>query len=86
MALTQALAAAKPILSTRNGVERVVPEHLLFLADEHTASSLFSALESLQQSIEGPERLVEGRKYVKDNYSEEVMRQRYTNLYGIEAA
>ncbi|WP_152206763.1 glycosyltransferase family 4 protein [Marinobacter changyiensis] len=89
LALTQALAAAKPILSTRNGVERVVPEHLLFLADEHTAGSLFTALETLQkstQSTEGSERLVEGRKYVKDNYSEDVMRERYTNLYEIGAA
>jgi glycosyltransferase involved in cell wall biosynthesis len=89
LALTQALAAAKPILSTRNGVEHVVPEHLLFLAEEHAAASLFAALETLQQStqsMEGSERLVEGRKYVKDNYSEEVMRQRYTNLYEIGAA
>ncbi|MEX0604295.1 MAG: glycosyltransferase family 4 protein [Marinobacter sp.] len=87
LALTQALAAAKPILSTRNGVERVVPEHLLFLAEEHTATSLFSALETLQQSTqstEGSNRLVEGRKYVKDNYSEDVMRERYTTLYGFE--
>ena len=92
LALTQALAAAKPILSTRNGVERVVPEHLLFLAKEHTATSLFTALEVLLQNIEskesteGTERLIEGRKFVKDNYSEDVMRQRYTNLYEIGAA
>tara|TARA_R110002074_G_scaffold336300_1_gene506757 strand:- start:3089 stop:4204 length:1116 start_codon:yes stop_codon:yes gene_type:complete len=89
LALTQALAAAKPILSTRNGVEHVVPEHLLFLAKEHTAESLFTALEVLLQSTEskeGSERLVEGRKFVKDNYSEDVMRQRYTNLYEIGAA
>lgn len=84
LALTQALAAAKPILSTRNGVERVVPEHLLFLAEEHTEASLFTALQSLQQSTDskdGSARLLEGRKYVKDNYSEDVMRERYTNLY-----
>lgn len=89
LALTQALAAAKPILSTRSGVENVVPEHLLFLAEEHTAASLFTALETLQQSTqstEGSDRLVEGREYVKDNYSEEVMRQRYTRLYEIGAA
>lgn len=89
LALTQALAAAKPILSTRNGVERVVPEHLMFLADQHTAASLFTALESLEQSAqsaEGSERLVEGRKYVNDYYSEDVMRQRYTNLYEIGVA
>lgn len=88
LALTQALAAAKPILSTRSGVERVVPEHLLFLAQEHSAASLFSALETLQkstQTTEGLERLVEGRNYVKDNYSEDVMRQRYINLYRIGA-
>ncbi|PTB91473.1 hypothetical protein C9993_12210, partial [Marinobacter sp. Z-F4-2] len=44
LALTQALAAAKPILTTPNGVERLVPRHLLFLAKEHTAESLFVAL------------------------------------------
>ncbi len=86
LALTQALAAARPILSTRNGVERVVPEHLLFLAEEHTAASLYAALERLQQSTVSAELLVKGRKYVKDNYSEDVMRQRYTNLYEIEEA
>ncbi|GGE61535.1 capsular polysaccharide biosynthesis protein [Streptosporangium jomthongense] len=92
LALTQALAAAKPILSTRNGVERVVPEHLLFLAHEHTAASLFAALEELLRSSEtaaiagASERLVAGRKFVKDNYSEDVMRQRYINLYEIGAA
>lgn len=89
LALTQALAAAKPILSTRNGVEKVVPEHLLFLAEEHTAVSLFTALETLQQSMqsaEGSEHLVEGRQFVKDNYSEDIMRQRYTNLYEIGVA
>ncbi|HEA52677.1 hypothetical protein LCGC14_0700340 [marine sediment metagenome] len=89
LALTQALAAAKPILSTRNGVERVVPEHLLFLANEHSAESLFTAVEILllsAKSAEGSDRLVEGRKFVKDNYSEDVMRQRYSNLYELGAA
>jgi glycosyltransferase involved in cell wall biosynthesis len=86
LALTQALAAARPILTTRNGVERVVPEQLLFLAEEHTAASLVAALDRLQQSTQSMELLVEGRKYVKDNYSEDVMRQRYTDLYEIEEA
>lgn len=86
LALTQALAAAKPILTTRNGVERVAPEPLLFLAGEHTAASLAAALEKLQKSTHGKELLIEGRKYVKDNYSEDVMRQRYTDLYEIEVA
>ena len=88
LALTQALAAAKPILSTCNGVECVVPEQLLFLSEEHTAASLVAALDKLKQSAqsdEGTGRLVEGRQYVKDNYSEDVMCQRYTDLYRVRA-
>lgn len=81
LALTQALAAGKPVVSTRNGIEKIVPEELMFLADEHTAQSLTHGRSRLWQTEKLPELLKRGRSYVRDNYSLNAMFGRYFRLY-----
>lgn len=81
LALTQALAAGKPVISTRNGIEKIVPEELMFLADDHTAQALTSGRSRLWSTKALPELLARGREYVRDHYSLNAMFGRYFRLY-----
>lgn len=81
LALTQALAAGKPVISTRNGVEKVIPEALMFLAKEHTVEALSQAQTRLQETTQLTGLLSKGREFVRDNYSLDAMFSRYLRLY-----
>ena len=81
LALTQALAAGKPIISTRNGIEKIVPEELIFLADEHTPASLARGLYKLADTEGAQELAALGREYVREKYSLNAMLSRYFRLY-----
>lgn len=81
LALTQALAAGKPVVSTRNGVEKIVPEEFLFLAEDHTPQALNESRSRLWQTDRLPDLLARGREYVRDNYSLNAMFGRYFRLY-----
>lgn len=81
LALTQALAAGKPVISTRNGIEKIVPEELMFLAEEHTPEALAKGRSRLGSAEALPELLDRGREYVRENYSLKAMFTRYFRLY-----
>ncbi|WP_148862572.1 glycosyltransferase family 4 protein [Marinobacter fonticola] len=82
LALTQALAAGKPVLSTRNGIEKIVPEKLIYLSDEHSPESLSDAGTRLQKTDQLPELLSKAREFVREHYSLDAMFTRYFSLYG----
>lgn len=82
LALTQALAAGKPVLSTRNGIEKIVPETLLFLSSEHTPEALSEAGARLQETEQLPDLLSNARAFVKEHYSLDAMFTHYLSLYG----
>lgn len=81
LALTQALAAGKPVLSTRNGIENVVPENLIFLADEHTPEALAEAGDRLREKKQLPLLLLDAREFVREHFSLNAMSARYLSLY-----
>ncbi|SNB55487.1 Glycosyltransferase involved in cell wall bisynthesis [Marinobacter sp. es.042] len=81
LALTQALSAGKPVISTRNGIEKLVPEDLVFLAKEDTPEALAESKNVLLGTEQLNELLARGRKYVRENYSLSVMFARYFQLY-----
>lgn len=81
LALTQALSAGKPVISTRNGIEKVVPEDLIFLTKEHTPEALKASLSKLNEEQNLTELLERGREYVRANYSLSAMFRRYFQLY-----
>lgn len=83
LALTQAMAAGKPVLSTRSGVEKVIPEMFLFLSDSHTPQGLSVALTNLEQTDRFSELLLEARQFVSSSYSQKTMFERYLNLYEV---
>ncbi|BES71692.1 hypothetical protein RE428_27100 [Marinobacter nanhaiticus D15-8W] len=82
LALTQALAAGKPVLSTKNGVEKIIPEPLIFLSGEHSPEALSEAGNRLQEADRLPELLTQARAFVRENYSLDAMFTRYIELYG----
>lgn len=81
LALTQALAAGKPVISTRNGIEKIVPEEFMFLADEHSPESLVKSLHRLGDTERLQDLVARGRAYVSENYNLNVMLSRYFRLY-----
>lgn len=83
LALTQALAAGKPVVSTRSGVEKVIPESLMFLAEEHTVESLSSAHVRLVKTEQLASLLDQGREFVRNHYSLDAMFTRYLSLYKV---
>ncbi|AZR42803.1 glycosyltransferase family 4 protein [Marinobacter salarius] len=83
LALTQALAAGLPVISTRNGVEKIVPEEFMFLAHDQTPESLEVARTKLLITEDLNKIRVKARVYVLNHYSLDSMFSRYFQLYEV---
>lgn len=86
LALTQAMAAGKPILTTPSGVEEIVKNgETAFISKQHTAESLFSCFSEMQNvSASKLEVIVnQSRLLAQEKYSLSAMCQNYFELYSI---
>ncbi|MEO0364756.1 MAG: glycosyltransferase family 4 protein [Pseudomonadota bacterium] len=81
LALTQALAAGRPAVSTLSGVERVIPKDLMFWAESHSAEALSEALQRVLRHEDLDSIASEAREFVKQHYSLAAMSTQYLELY-----
>ena len=84
LALTQALAAGKPILTTPNGVEEIVTDQeTAFISCDHTADALLRSF----KVISGDSKLVrnvvhKARQLAIDEFEKGTMCEKYIQQYG----
>jgi glycosyltransferase involved in cell wall biosynthesis len=82
LAITQALASGKPILTTPNGVEKIIDPDLLNVSKEHTVESLAAAFKSIIESGPASEQEASAKRgYVRENFSLEAMIAGYFSFY-----
>ncbi|MCH8532301.1 MAG: glycosyltransferase family 4 protein [Saccharospirillum sp.] len=86
LAITQALAAGKPILTTPNGVEKVILPELLNVSEAHSAESLYIAMQTMLESgFEQAAGENEKQSYVRKHFSLQAMISGYFSFYDLKA-
>lgn len=82
LALTQALAAGIPVLTTPSGVEEIIPGELIFVSKDHSADSLFESLNRiLVEEVDSPELYLKRRSYIQQHFSAPAMVEAYLRDY-----